>query len=147
MIQQSASAQNNRGSWVYREKRDEMRNETARFAMLENEGYVHINRGDDKVQLTLRRRHHEETIMLRTDSGIFTCDGHFKKTISVKFDTGSIEQLACSRPSDGSANVIFISPEENFIRKLRKSKKLIIEAEFYSHGPRQMTFLPEGLKW
>jgi hypothetical protein len=97
--------------------------------------------------LTLRRRRHEEAIMLRADSGIFTCDGHFKKSISIKFDAGSIEQLACSRPSDGSANVIFISPEAKFISKLRKSKKLIIEAEFYSHGPRQMTFLPEGLKW
>jgi hypothetical protein len=85
--------------------------------------------------------------MLRTVNGIFTCDGRYRKTIAVKFDAGAIESFNCSNPSDGSADVLFITPQANFIQKLRKSKKLIIEAEFYSHGRKQMTLLPSGLNW
>ncbi len=124
-----------------------MRGETIRYAELENEGYITIDRDGWKVYLTLRKRPREEVVMLSVHRGVFTCDGHFKTAISVKFDDGPIETFKCVRAGDGSAIVIFLQPEAKFIQKLRKAKKLMVETEFYAEGPRQITFRPAGLSW
>ncbi len=43
--------------------------------------------------------------------------------------------------------MIFIENAKGFLAKLKKSKKAIIEAEFYRNGMQQITFNTTNLKW
>ena len=43
--------------------------------------------------------------------------------------------------------MIFINSTKAIISKLKTSKKIIIEAEFFNEGNRQMEFDVTGFKW
>lgn len=80
---------------------------------------------------------------LTISKGQFLCDSN--STINVKFDDDKIETFSISQPSDGSTNIVFITPYKDFASKIAKSKRLIIEAGFYQEGSRQLEFNVNGL--
>ncbi len=47
----------------------------------------------------------------------------------------------------GSPNYIFLESAKKFISKLKKSKQVIIEIEFFQNGEKQIKFNTDGLKW
>ena len=56
-------------------------------------------------------------------------------------------RFSCSGAADGSQNVIFIGSPRRFVDLLKRSRTLIIEAEFFQAVWRQLTFDVRGLKW
>jgi hypothetical protein len=68
-------------------------------------------------------------------------------TITAKFDDGKIEKFSAVGPSDGSADTLFIQNYDRFANKLKKSKSLVIEAEFFQAGLHQIEFNVSGLNW
>jgi hypothetical protein len=65
----------------------------------------------------------------------------------VKFDDGPIQQIRCADVSDGRSNLVFLSNPRAFLSKLKSSKKLVVEAEFFQNGNQQLVFDTSGLKW
>jgi len=137
-------------NWSYREDKDEMRGDTAKFARVTSENEVNLDFPYGVVQghLTIRKRKEDGlSIMFGVDEGQILCHSFSNGHVSVKFDDQPIKRYGCTDTSDGSSNVIFILNETGFLNNLKKSKKVIIEAEFFQQGNQQFTFKTEGLKW
>ena len=48
---------------------------------------------------------------------------------------------------DGSRDMLYIHPANNLIARLKRTKRITIEANFLNDGLQQMTFNVQGLKW
>jgi len=68
-------------------------------------------------------------------------------TIRLRFDDEKPETYSVTGAADGSSNIVFINSVNKVINKLKKSKKLIIEAVLYDNGSKQMEFNTKGFKW
>jgi len=137
-------------NWTYSQRVDEMRGDTERFASLTSENEVSFDfpYTGGAAELDLRRRKKDGVaVMLSIPSGQFLCDNYFHPSVSVKFDQGPVQNYPCVEPNDGTSNVIFIRNESSFIKKLRTSKRVTIEPEFFRQGTRQFEFRPAGLNW
>jgi len=102
--------------------------------------------GDTTGTIVLRRNP-ALNVLLKVDSGQFLCDDYGHSTVSVKFDDKPIEHYSCAAASDGRTNEIFLNGESRFVGRLRHASKVVIEAEFYQSGTRQLTFTVAGLDW
>lgn len=135
--------------WSYSEKRDEMRGSVARFARLSALEPINLDfpYGESTPELVLRQDPKYGFDIYITANGQFLCRSYDDDTISVKFDDGGIEQWACGDAEGGSSDIIFVISAERFLAKLRKAKRLIVEADMYQAGRQQMKFEVAGLKW
>jgi hypothetical protein len=70
-------------------------------------------------------------------------DGH----VSVKFGDGPVQRFSCSGTSDGQTNTVFLEPARKFISAAQHAPAMIVEAEFYREGRRQLRFDARGLNW
>lgn len=87
----------------------------------------------------------------RNEITIYIDKGQFQSGedhgVNVKFDTGSPIAFKSSEPSDGSTDLIFLEPAKTFVSHLKKAKKVIVQADFFEGGTKEMEFDVEGLKW
>ena len=141
-----------KSEWQYRQNKDELREATSYFA--ENNSKNTIDFGFPYNSSTM-------TLTLRKDPKygndvIFDVNGQFNGClinsckISVKFDNNKIETYRMVGSDGGDNSTLFIeSPKamKTFVAKLKKSKKLIVEASFYNYGKGQFTFDTQGLEW
>jgi hypothetical protein len=65
--------------------------------------------------------------------------------VTVRFDEGSLQQSSIRNATNGINNAIFINDVAGFMRKLRRSSHVKIEAAFYAEGPRVFEFDTQGL--
>lgn len=132
--------------WEYSDQRDEMRGTVTKYASLESVNELEFDfpyNGGSRGHLVLRKSpEHGLNVMLRMDKGQFTRTSDY---VSVKFDDHPVVRFSTSPPADGRTEVLFISPEANFVTRLRKANKVIIEATFFQEGLRQLTFDTKGL--
>ncbi len=137
-------------TWQYHSTSDEMRGTKSRFAELESDNSLDFDfpyNGGSRGHLILRRDPRSGlNVMLRMDKGQFA--GR-RESVSARFDAGPIITFTTSEPTDNRTGLVFLAPEQAFLRRLRASKRLILEAEFYQEGARQIRFTTAGLdpKW
>lgn len=147
---EAKKAQELESEWSYSTEKDEMRGVESRFAQLEAVNAIHLDfpYGEQRGQLLVRQSaKHGFDILVGVPSGQILCNSFQDTFINVKFDDGPIQRYGCSDASDGTNNMVFIQGSKNFLGKLKKSKKLIVEMEFYQNGVQQMTFNIANLKW
>ncbi len=134
------------GGWLYGEKADSMRNKTVYFAAVKSDTLLQFSfpyQGGASASLHLRKNAGEKTdVYVEVDKGQFVTP-----LIHAKFDDGPILTYRIVYPTDGSTNVVFLSPSETFIQNLRKSKRLMMEITFYNEGSHQLAFDIVGLNW
>ena len=136
-------------SWEYRNKNDQMRGTPSRFAESTSTNKVNFAApyaGGSTLELMLRERSQGGlNILFVISKGQFQCASGCK--FFAKFDEGKIYEISATGSSSGSADSIFVEDEAPFLEALRRSKKLIVEMEFYQEGSKQFTFNTTGLKW
>jgi len=100
-----------------------------------------------RAYITVRNKRGNLDVMFQLTKGqlhhSYDEDGHIK----VRFDDEKPENYYCNEPSDGSSNTYFIKAKTKFLNKLKKSKKVYIETEFYTNGLKVMEFNTAGLEW
>lgn len=136
--------------WHYSESKDEMRGTVSRFASVESENEVDLGFPYGTVHGHVLVRHRPQdglNIMFQVDQGQILCNSLSDGMISVKFDKGPVQKFRCSEASDGSSETAFIDSASAFLRKLRGSSRLIVEAEFFQKGRQQFVFDIRGLQW
>ncbi|HEX2764741.1 MAG TPA: hypothetical protein VHM92_12975 [Allosphingosinicella sp.] len=140
---------NDRPGWTYSETKDEMRGSIGRSARIDALAAISLGfpYGESTPQLVLRQDPKYGFDIYLTANGQFLCRSYDDDTISVKFDNGPIEQWACADAESGSSDIVFVVRAESFLAKLRKAKRLIVEADMYEAGRQQMKFEVGGLKW
>lgn len=144
----TVATETNSSKWTYSENEDKMTSKKTYFAMIDSPTDLNFSfpYEGSSAGITLRKKRGDTDIILQVTKGQFVTpyDG---TTIRARFDEEPAGTYSCSEPSDHSSNVLFIQNENKFITKLKKHKKLIIEAEFYHEGLKQIEFDISGLKW
>lgn len=137
--------------WTYSESKDKMDNSITRTASIKSENRIDFKfpySGGTSFTLSLRKKNSNQDVMLTCSKCQFTGQLAFdNETLRIKFDDEDSRNYSYGGPSDYSSDLIFINSEQQFISKLRLSKKLMIEAHFYDHGSSIIEFDTYGLDW
>jgi hypothetical protein len=135
--------------WSYSERPDKMRGATTTFASVRSNNVASFNfpyQGGSPMLLALRKSARSGSdVILTIAPGQFVCV--LECSVHVKFDAGKVETFGASGPSDGSAKAVFIDSYDRFVGKLKKAKKVMVEADFYQEGATQFEFDVAGLVW
>jgi hypothetical protein len=139
-------------NWNYTESVDEMDNSKTFVASTESPTRVMFDfpyeeDGGSKFFLGLRKTGKVTDAYIQVSKGQFLTSLMGGKNYRVKFDDEAPVKFEAISASDGSSNIAFIGNAKNFIQRVSKAKKIIIEAEFFDHGNEKITFDVEGLKW
>jgi hypothetical protein len=136
--------------WTYSTEKDEMRGAESRYAELEASNTIDLDfpYGEQRGRILVRQSpKFGFDILVGVSSGQIMCNAYSNSHINVKFDDGPIHRYGCTDASDGSNNMVFVEGPNGFLNNLKKSKKAVIEAEFFQNGMQQMTFNTANLKW
>jgi hypothetical protein len=136
-------------SWKYSEKVDKMSSETNYYASIDANEKLKFDfpyDGGSVANLTVRNKGKENEIILSVSKGQFNSKIE-NNTVRIKFDDEKPIEVPYTEPSSGSSDLIFIGTEKEVIAKLLTAKKVLIEAEFFNEGNRQMEFNVDGFKW
>lgn len=137
-------------NWTYDTSKDEMRGGVERYASLDAENTVKLDfpYGEQRGRVLIRQSpRFGFDIMVGVPSGQIMCNSYSNSYLSVKFDDGPVQRFGCTDASDGTNNMVFIESEKAFLAKLKKSKRMMVEAEFFQNGLQQFTFNTENLEW
>lgn len=146
----AAEAKEPESEWTYSTEKDEMRGAESRFAELDATNTINLDfpYGEQRGRIVVRQSaQFGFDIMVGVPSGQIMCNSFSNSHVNVKFDDGPIQRYGCTDASDGTSNMIFIQGAKGFLSRLKKSKKAVVEAEFFHNGMQQMTFNTANLKW
>lgn len=136
--------------WTYQTQKDAMRGNEDKYATIDASAPIKLDfpYGEQTGQIVVRQSpKFGFDIMVGVPSGQVMCNSFQDTYISVKFDEGPVQRYSCTDAADGSNNMVFVQGAKGFLAKLRKSKRTVIEADFYQNGRQQMTFNSSNLKW
>ncbi len=136
-------------AWSYSEDEDKMTSKKINYASVTAKDELEFDfpyNGGAVATFTIRKKNNRTDIYLQVSKGQFnnTFDGG---QIRIRFDENSPKKYSFSGASDASSDIIFINSTKDVISKIKVSKKMLVEAEFFNEGNRQMEFDITGLKW
>lgn len=134
--------------WQYSDHKDDMTGDMINSAYLASSKpfeFAAPYSGEQYAILTVRHRRDELDVMLRIEKGQFAC-AIADCEIKVRFDDGPIQTVGVSSPTDMDSTVRFVRNPEPFLRAMRKSHSVRIEAVFFNEGSRVFEFRTEGLR-
>lgn len=135
--------------WEYSESEDKMTGVIKKYAVNTSTNKLNFEfpyDGGSSATITLRKNNKSLDVLLKISKGQFITS-YSGGTIRVKFGESQPTKFKYALPSDGSSDILFIEPANKFVNELKKSNNVIIEAEFYNEGLRQMEFNVTNLKW
>jgi hypothetical protein len=139
--------------WIYSENKDEMRGTVEHTAGMQSTNQVFFEfpyndpRGSSLLGMVRDKPGIGKDVMLIISKGQFHCepDGC---SVLIKFDDEKPRTFEGSTYSGGTPNALHIGPYKTLVQKLKKHKKMIIEAPFFQGGRRQFSFsLEPALVW
>lgn len=137
-------------NWAYGSDQDEMTNKERYWTSTTSTNTIDFEfpyQGGSTFDLTVRNLGNKNEVTLSVSKGQFLTSFGFSKACMVKFDDETGTRFSYGSASDGSSDVIFFSNASKFISKLKKAKKLKIEAPFFNEGNKIIEFDVAGLKW
>lgn len=136
--------------WVYYDSPDKMTGKSWRFAEIKSVNLVDFDfpyQGSQRATLTLRSHPTKgRDVIISLERAQFLC-GTSGCSVGAKFDAAAPVKYAVSEPADHRSNMLFIDSDEQFVKRLRSSKTVMIEAQFYQQGSRVFEFQSAGLEW
>jgi hypothetical protein len=135
--------------WVYTEREDKMTSRKNYFAEIDANELLRFNfpyNGGSIATLTIRSKGKSKDIYLQVSKGQFNSNSDGGK-LKIRFDDEIAKSYSYSTASSGSSDIIFIDNVSSVLEKIKKSKKMLIQVEFYQEGLRVIEFYTEGLKW
>lgn len=145
-----AKMKNKQYKWIYTEREDKMTSSKKYYAEIEANEVLRFNfpyDGGSIATLTLRSKgKSSQDIYLSVSKGQFKNDSD-GGVIKIRFDDNVAKKYSYSNSSDGSTDIIFLDSVGSILDKIKKSKRMLIEVEFYQEGLRVIEFYTEGLKW
>lgn len=136
-------------NWTYQVDEDKMTSKKSYIAYTQAKELLEFDfpyNGGSVASLILRKKRGVTNVYIKVSKGQFHGTYDDKK-IRVRFDKLPATFNSYSEASDGSSDIIFLNNEKSFIAKIKKHKTLLVEAEFYQAGLKQMEFDISNLKW
>lgn len=145
----SVAETDNDSNWKYSEAIDEMDNTKRSTASLKSDNSIKFDfpYGNSDFTLNVRNWKNSTDIYLSCSKCQFISGFSGEKTYRVKFDNEAPINVSANHSTSGSSDVVFLGSESKIISKLKKSEKVIIEAEFFDVGMKTITFSTKGLEW
>jgi hypothetical protein len=137
-------------NWNYSEEIDKMDGTKQFFATNTSTNQVEFEfpyDGGSTFDIIVRNINKDNEVLLTVSKGQFITSISGSETLKIKFDENKPENYSYNSASDASTDVIFLNDSEKFIKNIKKSKKVMIEATFFDAGSKIMEFNVEGLKW
>lgn len=138
-------------SWIYNSNVDEMSDQPTAHACTMSTNMVQLGFPYETQRVSLCLRQHprwgQDVIVRLERGGQFLCTSYQACTVRVRFDDGEAAAYSALEPSDNSSDTIFITNDARFIGNLRRSSRVIIEANFYQAGAQRMSFDAGQLEW
>lgn len=136
-------------NWSYNSTFDQMEGDSTFFAQTTSENYAYFSfpyDGGSTLTLTIRERRNDSDVYIRISKGQFNST-YSSGSVNVKIDDAKKQKYIVSGSSSGSPDILFLENENRFINSLKDASKLLIEAEFYSHGSEVFEFDVSDLNW
>ena len=135
-------------TWVYENKSDKIGGTVSRASITSPDslkfGFPYAD--GSTATLSIRKRDDNTTLFLRVSNGQFNRSFQGGNA-RIRFDSEPAATYSFSAAANGSANVIFFDAVQKLIKKIKASRKMVIDVEFYAQGNRQIEFRTAGLKW
>ncbi|MFC6267303.1 hypothetical protein [Frigoriflavimonas asaccharolytica] len=149
VVSDTASTSEASTKWQFQEDVDKMTSKTVKYASIDANEVLEFEfpyNGGSIPSLTIRKKDGVNDIYLKVSKGQFN-SSYDGGNLRIKFDDEQPKKFSFSGASDNSMDIVFINSTKTIISKLKKSKKIIIEVEFYNEGVRQMEFDVSGFTW
>jgi hypothetical protein len=134
-----------KSNWDYSEDEDKMTSKKNYFASVDAPELLQMSfpyNGGVVASLLVQHRRGENNVLLKVSKGQIQ-----DNDIRIRFDDGRAESFNTTSPSDGDTEYAFIEPASRIIAKLKKAKHIVLEAQFFNNGVKQIEFNVEGFKW
>jgi len=135
--------------WAYGEKIDQMSSTPIYLAQVISGTVLNFEfpyDGGASAYLTIRNKDGLNKAYLEISKGQFLIHSSAKMW-KLRFDQDETDYYLFNPTSSGNSRIAFVSRAAEFISKVKKHKRLFIEAEFYQEGLRQIEFDISNLKW
>lgn len=132
-------------TWTYGESKDEMRGTVSKHATTESTNSVNFGfpyQGDQHGTIMV----YSNNVLFYVKKGQIICQGGSEYgtcIVLVKFDDGKARYVNARKSGDDSTTISFTEP--SFFKNLKKSKKLMIQAEVFQNGLPVFYFDVRGL--
>lgn len=136
-------------NWAYDERPDKMTSKSIYLAQTISSTILDFEfpyDGGASAYLTIRNKDGFNKAYVEMSKGQFLIHSSAKMW-KVRFDQKDTDYYLFNPASSGNSKIAFVSRSAEFIENVKKHKKVIIEAEFYQEGLRQMEFDISNLKW
>lgn len=137
-------------NWSYSESVDEITGKKSSSATIVSDNYKRLSWPyDGETRLTIFIRSHPRygnDIIFQVDRGQILCSSYDGCAGMINVD-GKAEKLSLNEPADHDSKVVFVRYDAAILRKLKGSKKVVVELPMYQNGNVAWTFLTEGLEW
>jgi len=136
------------GKWKYSETKDKME-EITKIAWVDANDLVYLDfpyNGGSQGILTLRKSNSTSDVYFSIDKGQIDI-GIDITTIRVKFDDEEPKMWSMLESSTNDRDILFFDNDNLFYKKLKTSKKLVLEVPFFQNGNQQFEFNTENLVW
>lgn len=137
-------------NWSYSNETDEMDQSKRFFAYCASTNKVDFKfpyNGGSALTVLVRNMNKKNEIILSISKGQFISSYSGDENVRFKFDEEKPITISYSSAKDGSSNFVFPENSKMIIGKLKKAKKLMIEAPFFDEGTSVFYFNIDGLKW
>ncbi|OJJ22502.1 hypothetical protein BKI52_07425 [marine bacterium AO1-C] len=139
-----------KANWTNEETEDKMSGQKRFFTYTTSTNKIEFDfpyQGGSTFTLLVRNMGKGNDVALSVSKGQFMPSIMNERVVRVKFDDEQPSNYAYAGTDDGSSTTIFLVNARQFINKLKKAKKLMIEAPFYDAGMQIIYFDVEGFKW
>lgn len=138
-------------TWEYFNKKDDMSGEMGHLAWTSSINMIQLEfpyNGGTAGWFKLQKHPRlGEQAIFQITKGQLLCNNYDGCKVTLKFDDNPPVEYHATAPSDYRSTALLISGYDEILEKLKTSKHLIIEAEFYQAGLQQFKFKTSGLKW
>ena len=142
-----------KSSWVVDTKNNAMTGKPTKFASIQSSNSLSLAYpygGENRGHITIRKYAGKpEDVLFSFDEGQSICRSYSTDCrVVVRFDENTPMNFSGQGPSDGSSNVIFLTPAQKFITGSKKSKHIKVSLDVYKNGIQILDFNSvNALEW
>ena len=132
--------------WRYYDKVDKMTSKQIYFATIDATEELELKfpyNGGSIPSIMVRRKNGETNVIFGVTKGQFM-PGIEGQTIKARFDDSPAEAYHCAGSDDEDSRYLFIDQATRFVKRMKTSKKTLIEVEMYDNGMQVVEFNTAG---
>lgn len=129
-----------KSEWFCNTDVDKMTNKKTEICSIESKDTLDFNfpySGGSIPKLVVQSRSRHKDVYIKIKGQFVSNYGH---SLLIKFDNGNPIRYSFGESSTNETGVIFIYPAKSLYERIKKSKTMMVQAEFFQEGSKTFTF-------